>query len=112
MANKKVSDNQSHRLTVRLSEKDFNRLEYWSNHAGLSINEFIPAILDRWVDFENGNYQLPTLEAARLNQIVDVVTSLSGNIQSLESITINGFDSLLKLTKGDNYLLEHDDGEF
>ena len=77
----------------------------------MSINEFVPVILDRWVSIENGNYQLPTLEAARLNQIIDVVTGLSSNIQSLESVTINGFDSLLKLTKGDNYLLEHEDGE-
>jgi hypothetical protein len=112
VANKKTVGNQSHRLTVRLSEEDFNRLEYWSNYAGVSINEFIPEILDRWVNIENGNYQLPTLEAARLNQLVDVVTGLSNNVQSLESITINGFDGLLKLTKGDNYLLEHDDGEF
>ncbi len=32
-------------------------------------------------------------------------------LQSLESVVIHGFDSLLKLTKGDNYLLEHQDGE-
>lgn len=112
MAGKAVTGNGSHRLTVRLTDKDFDRLSYWADKASLSINEFIPVILDRWVDIENGNYELPTLEIQRLNQLVDVVLGLSSNIQSLESVTINGFDSLLKLTKGDNYLLENEDGEF
>lgn len=107
-----AKDVGSHRLTLRLSDKDYDRLSYWSEKVGMSMNEFVPVILDRWVDIENGNYQLPTLEAARLNQIIDVVAGLSSNLQSLESVTINGFDSLLKLTKGDNYLLEHEDGDF
>lgn len=97
-----------HRLTLRLSEKDFDRLSYWAEKAGVSLNEFVVLILDRWIDIENGNYQLPTLEIARLNQLIDVIMTLSSNIQTLETISINGFDSLLKLTKGDNYLLEAD----
>ena len=46
-----------------------------------------------------------------MNQLVDVVTNLSSNIKSLEDVTVSGFDSLLGLTRGDNYLLEHEDGE-
>lgn len=108
MAQKKIRDVKPRRLTVRLSDDEFDRLSYWAGKANLSINEFILLMLDRWVDIENGNYQLPTLEAARLNQLIDVVIGLSNNIQTLETISINGFDSLLKLTKGDNYLLEAD----
>lgn len=108
MAQKKIRDVKPRRLTVRLSDNEFDRLSYWAGKANLSINEFILLMLDRWVDIENGNYQLPTLEAARLNQLIDVVIGLSNNIQTLETISINGFDSLLKLTKGDNYLLEAD----
>ena len=115
MAGKKkteVAGQPYHRLTLRLTEKDYDRLAYWANRSKMSINEFVPVILDRWVDIENGNYQLPTLEAARLNQLIDVVLGLSSNVGSLETVVINGFDSLLQLTKGDNYLLEHEDGEF
>lgn len=112
MAGKTVTSPDSHRVTLRLTDKDYGRLTYWAEKAGMSVNEFVPTILDRWIDIENGNYQLPTLEAARLNQIIDVVLGLSSNVQSLESVVISGFDSLLKLTKGDNYLLEHEDGEF
>lgn len=102
-----------HRLTLRLNHKDFDRLSYWADKKGVSINEFVPMMLDLFIGIENGNYQLPTLEQARLNQLIDATLSLSSNVQSLESIVIHGFDSLLQLTKGDNYLLEHEeDGEF
>lgn len=102
-----------HRLTLRLTEKDFERLEYWSSKRKVSINEFIPILLDRWIAIENGNYELSTLEQQRLNQLIDVVKGLSMDIQNQGSILTAGFESLLQLTKGDNYLFDHDeDGEF
>ena len=42
---------------------------------------------------------------------MDLVTGLSSNIKSLEDVTVSGFDSLLGLTRGDNYLLEQEDGD-
>lgn len=102
-----------HRLTLRLTEKDFERLEYWSSKIKVSINEFIPILLDRWIAIENGNYALSTLEQQRLNQLIDVVKGLSVDIQNQGSILSAGFESLLQLTKGDNYLFDRDeDGEF
>lgn len=102
-----------HRLTLRLTEKDFERLEYWSSKIKVSINEFIPILLDRWIAIENGNYELSTLEQQRLNQLIDVVKGLSMDIQNQGSILSAGFESLLQLTKGDNYLFDRDeDGEF
>ena len=101
-----------HRLTVRLTQKDFERLSYWAEKKGYDINSFIVLLLDRYIDIENGNYQLPTLEVQRLNQMVESMAVMSRNMQSLEMVVTSGFDSLLGLTRGDNYLLEQtDDGE-
>lgn len=111
MAKKNMTNLDVHRVTLRLNDKDYDRLSYWADKHGVSVNEFVPMLLDRWVSIENGDYQLPTLEQARLNQLIEVIVGMSSNVQSLESVVINGFDSLLKLTKGDNYLLEHEDGE-
>lgn len=111
MAKQQQKKMDTHRLTLRLTDTDYERLSYWADKQGVSINEFVPMVVDRWIAIENGNYNLPTLEQARLNQLIDVVLGMSNNMQSLESVVINGFDSLLKLTKGDNYLLEHQDGE-
>ena len=112
MADKKEAKSVKEvRSTLRLTPEDSERLKYWADREDLSLSAFVLLMLDQWVDIHNGNYQLPTLEVQRLNQLIDIQTVLSKNIQSLETIVISGFDSLLSLTKGDNYLLEEEDGE-
>ena len=54
---------------------------------------------------------LSTMEQARLNQLVDVVALLSSNVKNLESVVVSGFDSLVGLTRGDNYLLDEGLGD-
>lgn len=100
-----------HRMTLRLSEEDFQNLTYWAKKKQMSANEYMEEALKNAIKRENGDYDLPTAEIARLNQLIDVITVLSTNIKSLEDVTVSGFDSLLGLTRGDNYLLEHEDGE-
>lgn len=114
MANDKTSKAgaDTHRLTLRLLQSDFEKLMYWARKEEVSMNEFVVMLLEQYIDIQNGNYQLPTLEVQRLNQLIESQSVLSQNIKALETITINGFDSLISLTRGDNYLLEHEDGEF
>ena len=98
-----------HRVTLRFTESDHARMQYWAERADCSVNEFIILMLEQWIDIQNGNYQLPSLEVQRLNQLVESVQVLSQSMGSLESIVTSGFDSLLSLTRGDNYLLEQID---
>lgn len=102
---------KNHRVTVTIDNDTYERLKYWSARHECSINEYLKHALERSIAYENKDYDLPELEIQRLNQIIDVITVLSSNIQSLESVTVSGFDSLLGLTRGDNYLLENEDGE-
>lgn len=113
MALDKKSDvgQDSHRLTLRLAQTDFEKLSYWAKRKEMSVNEFVPFLLEHYIDIENGNYQLPTLEVQRLNQLIESQAVMSRNMQALETIITSGFDSLLSLTRGDNYLLEQEDGE-
>lgn len=104
-----AAKNESHRLTLRFSEEDYERLRYWANRSHISINALILKMLDQWIGIQNGDYELPTLEIQRLNQLVDAVEALRASQRSLESVVISGFDSLVSMTRGDNYLLEHDD---
>lgn len=102
----------NHRVTVTLDDDSYERLKYWAAKNNMSINEYLKEAYLTKIRMENEDYDLPTLETRRLNQIVDALTTLSHNVQSLESVTTSGFDSLLGLTRGDNYLLETDeDGE-
>ena len=99
------------RLTIRLSEDDYERVKYWATQKQCSVNEYVQDALVTQIKRENYDYDIPDVQIARLNQLIDVVLSLSSNVKSLEQVTTSGFDSLLGLTRGDNYLLEHEDGD-
>lgn len=104
-------DEAKHRVRATLSDETFQRLQYWAKKKECSINEYLQDAVELAIKFENRDYDLPILEIARLNQLVDSMTVLSSNIKSIENVVVSGFDSLLGLTKGNNYLLESEDGE-
>lgn len=101
----------NHRITATVSEDDFQQMTYWAKRRGVSLNEYFKDAVEEKIKRENGDYDLPTLEQQRLNQLTDVVTVLSSNVQSLEQVVTSGFDSLIGLTRGDNYLLQNEDGD-
>lgn len=102
---------ETKRVTLRMYPQDQERLAYWANKAGESINEFVVTMLDLYVSIQNGDYAVPTVGINRLNQLIESQQVLVQNVASLEEIVVSGFDSLLSLTRGDNYLLEEEDGE-
>lgn len=104
-------DDERRRVTVTLSVDDYIKLKHFAEKKEMSINEYVREailFLNKW---ELGDVDLPALEIQRLNQLVDTITILSSNVHSLESVITSGFDSLLGLTRGDNYLLEQVDGD-
>ena len=107
----KTGNNATKRVTATVTEETFKRLEYWSSKKGISINQYLNEAIDKAIAYENKDYPLPTLEQARLNQLIDVITKLDSDTNSMISVITSGFDSLLGLTRGDNYLTEHQDGD-
>lgn len=105
MTSTKTTTKQRHRVTAVVNDEDFNRIEYWAEKRGMSINDYVRFALDLAIKRENKDYDLPSLEAARLNQLVDAMNVLSFNVGNLEHIVSSGFDSLLRMTRGDNYLM-------
>lgn len=99
------------RTVIRLHANTKERAKYWADKANVSVNEYMAEAVEEKIRRENGDYDLPTLEIARLGQLIDEVRSLSVNVGNLESVTNQGFDSLMGLTRGDNYLLDPEDGE-
>lgn len=101
-----VDFGMSHRVTTTLSDEDFLTLQHWAKQDDVSINDFIrDAILFR-IRWKQKDYPLAPLEVQRLNQLLDAIMTLSSNVNSLEQVVVSGFDSLLGLVRGDNYLLE------
>ncbi|KIA73443.1 hypothetical protein ANMWB30_23700 [Arthrobacter sp. MWB30] len=101
----------SARRPVRLHPDTDVRLQYWADKHGQSANGYIVEAVEEKIRRENGDYDLPTLEIARLNQLTDLVGSLSSNVANLEAVVTVGFESLMGLTRGDNYLTDSEDGE-
>jgi predicted DNA-binding protein len=99
------------RVTATVTEETYNRLCYWAEKNGISINQYLNEAIDMKIAYENKDYPLSTLEVARLDQLIDGQAVMSSNMKSLEAVVMSMADSLLGLVKGDNYLLEHQDGE-
>ena len=97
-----------HRMTLRIDKDTHERLKYWATKKGMTINSYAALAIENAIKYENKDYDLPTAEQQRLNQLIDLITSLSSNVSSLEDIVISGFESLISLTRGDSYLMEYD----
>ncbi len=99
-------------MFFRLWPEDKRRAEYWADRRGFSsVNEYVAEAVAEQIRRENLDYDLPTLEIARLNELIDQVKALSTNNANLERVVTQGFDSLIGLTRGDNYLLDDENGE-
>lgn len=95
-----------HRITAVVEDADFERIKYWAEKKGISINDYVRDATFEAIKRENKDYDIPSMEIARLNQLVDTINVLSFNVGSLEHIVTSGFDSLFRLTRGENYLLD------
>jgi hypothetical protein len=99
------------RKPVRLHPDTAQHVAYWSTKRDLSENEYMALAIEEKIARENGDYELPTLEQYRLNQLVDEIHALSSNTANLERVVTSGFGSLLNLTSGDSYLMDEENGE-
>lgn len=107
-----MANTDRRRVALRLDSKTYERVLYWAGVQDVSANEYIAAAVEAAIARENGDYDLPTLEIARLNQMLDEVKALSTNVGSLEQVVVNMSQSIIGLAKGDNYLFdEAEDGE-
>ncbi|MFK0179573.1 hypothetical protein ACIQVR_26805 [Streptomyces xanthochromogenes] len=99
-------------MFIRLDPDTKQRAEYWADKRGFSsLNEYVAEAVAEKIQRENHDYDLPTLEIARLNELVDQTAALARNTANLERVVTTGFDSLIGLTRGDNYLLDDEGGE-
>lgn len=99
------------RLNMRMYPADFEFLTYWSDRYGMDRSEFLITAMRHYVKHRNQDYDLPTAEIQRLNQMVDAVNNLAANQEALQTTIVNGFDALMGLARGDNYLNDEEDGK-
>lgn len=100
------------RVFSRLSSEEKQRAEYWAQKRGFaSVNEYVAEAVAEKIRRESLDFDIPDLLTARINQLIDEVKANSTNTANLERVVTMGFDSLIGLTRGDNYLLDEENGE-
>lgn len=98
------------RITATLDIDTYDKIVYIAEKKGISISDILREAIDLKIRYENEDYYpLAKLEAERINQLVDHISILSSNIKNLENLTIEGFSSLINITKGDNYLYDEEE---
>jgi hypothetical protein len=106
-----MRDKDSKRVTVTLTPDEYERLKYWADRREMSINEYLLHSISHMIAWENQDFDVPVAVVQRVNQMVDLTTGLRSDITNLQEEIHSMADSLLNLTRGDNYLLEEEDGE-
>ena len=79
-----MSENKK-RMTVRISDAEYATVQFWSSKFGISENDFVREAIALKIRHSNGDYDLPTAEIQRLNQLIDLIGSLSSNISNLDA---------------------------
>lgn len=98
------------RVTSRFSETDFMHILYWAEKHDLSVSEYVHDAVLLAIAHENGDYDIPDILVQRLNQVINNQESLNSNMNAVAEMVESSMDSLLSLTRGDNYLLDDEDG--
>jgi hypothetical protein len=99
------------RITATVDFDTQMAMTAWSDRLGISTNDFLRDALVYYIKYCNKDFDIPDLLTQRTNQIIDGMNVLSSDVQSAIKIIVAGFDSITALARGDNYLLEPDDGE-
>ena len=99
------------RVALRLHPDLHERVKYWADKEGVSINEWIMSAIEGQIARANGDYDLPTAEIARLNQLVDGYESMVTGFGNLERVVVSMSDSIVGLARGESYLMDSEEGE-
>lgn len=99
------------RINVRFHPETLLKIRQWADQRDVSVNEYITEAVEKQLRREAGDYDLPTLEQQRLNQLIDAYVSLESRFESVEKVIVTMSNSIIGMVRGDNYLMDDDDGE-
>lgn len=95
-----------YRANVRMTEDLYNSINYWAEKKGVKVTDYIRDALLIQIKRDNKDYDLPSLEAHRLNQIIDTLEMVSANMSCLQDIVQSNFVNLMTVMNGTNYLMD------
>lgn len=107
----KAVTSKTDRISMRMYPKDFEVLDHWSKRHGMDRTEFLVTAMYHYIKWCNQDYDLPTAEIQRLNQLTDAVNNLAASQAAMQQTVVQGFDTLIGMSHGPNYLVEDEKGD-
>lgn len=83
---------------------DLAKIEYWADIRKQSVSEFLNSAASLYIKFINEDYDIPTLEQQRLNQLIDSQERVAIRLQQLEKTVKSSTATMVRSTNGRNYL--------
>lgn len=111
MPEKQPTLNRNRKMSLRLTEDEYDKLTHYSEKWAITKTELLLNSFEHYVRWVNSDYDLPTAEIARLNQLIDANNKLVINLTNLEKTTISGFSAIAGFNSGENYLMNDEKGE-
>ncbi|MGC6586673.1 hypothetical protein ACPV3A_17100 [Paenibacillus sp. Dod16] len=108
---KPVKATKSSRKSLRMLEEDEAFVNYWAEKFDMTYTELLMRGARHYVAWRNQDFDLPTAEMQRLNQLIDAMNNMASSNERLSNTVINGFDAMMGIMRGDNYLLEPENGD-
>lgn len=98
---------------VRLADQDKARAQYWADKCGFaSLGDYVSEAVIEKIKRQNQDYDLPTLEQARLLQLQDLIKADTETTANLERLIIQMMEMFMGMTRGSSDLLDApEDGE-
>lgn len=104
-----MAKNDEKRITVRLSEEDYDRIKHFAKREDTSVNQFIIDAANHYADWILKDFDVPTAEVKRLNQLIESMNRLTASSEAVHSTVINAVDSIYNMTL-DKDLFSQDKG--
>lgn len=92
------------RKELVMPDNDLQLIEYWANRQNMSVSEYLVAASRLYIKFINQDYDLPTMEQQRLNQLIESNAQVVAQLAQLEASVRNTSAVILRATNGRNYL--------
>lgn len=100
------------RITATVDLETYEKLAAIAAKRNISVSRLLRNIIDSSIQ-NDGSIGATQFEMImiRLNQVTDALTQLGSNVNNLQKTSLDAITSLIKLTKGDNYLFDEEDDQ-
>ncbi len=92
------------KMSVRFPEEAMKQVESWAKLRQVSINDWITDAIYLKLSHENGHYNVPDIMTARMNQLLTAQEAGSRQLENIENLVMQLFQTVLSLENGEDSL--------